>query len=67
MAISISASIKQSLVVVDSLPPVSVMADDSDCLLCSLLTFYLRCDPIYPFSIQTLLVLTRMTGQMPGG
>lgn len=64
---NVSVSTKQAFGVFDTPLPASVIADDSNCLLFSPLTFYLQCDPIYPFSIQTLLVLTHMTGQMPVG
>ena len=47
--------------------PHSISVVDSNGLLFSRLPFYLKCDPIYVLSIQTLLVLTHVTGQMPGG
>lgn len=60
-------STKQSFGVFDTPSSASVIAVDSNCLVFSPLTFYLQCDAIYPFSIQTLLVLTHMAGQMPVG
>ncbi len=46
---------------------ISVMADDSKSPWCALLAFYLQCDTMYLFSIQTVLILTYIVGQMPVG
>lgn len=46
---------------------ISLIADDSKSPWCALLAFYLQCDTVYLFSIQTILILTYLAGQMPVG